>query len=116
MSQAQHDRRIDYIEFASTDLERTKTFYASVFGWAFTDYGPAYTSFADGRMTGGFTKADAVTQCGPLIVIYASDLADAEARVLAQGGRISKPIFAFPGGRRFEFEDPSGNRLAVWSE
>ena len=23
---------------------------------------------------------------------------------------------SFPGGRRFHFEDPSGNELAVWSE
>jgi predicted enzyme related to lactoylglutathione lyase len=27
-----------------------------------------------------------------------------------------KPIFAFPGGRRFHFTDPAGNELAVWSE
>jgi hypothetical protein len=29
---------------------------------------------------------------------------------------ISKEIFEFPGGRRFEFTDPSGNELAVWSD
>jgi predicted enzyme related to lactoylglutathione lyase len=38
------------------------------------------------------------------------------ARVTGAGGTITKPIFAFPGGRRFHFTDPSGNELAVWSE
>jgi predicted enzyme related to lactoylglutathione lyase len=37
-------------------------------------------------------------------------------KVQAGGGVIVKPIFSFPGGRRFHFRDPSGNELAVWSE
>ncbi|HAV71216.1 MAG TPA: glyoxalase family protein, partial [Stenotrophomonas sp.] len=36
--------------------------------------------------------------------------------VLAQGGQIIKPVFAFPGGSRFQFLEPGGNELAVWSE
>jgi predicted enzyme related to lactoylglutathione lyase len=32
------------------------------------------------------------------------------------GGKITKPTFSFPGGRRFHFADPSGNELAVWSD
>jgi predicted enzyme related to lactoylglutathione lyase len=36
--------------------------------------------------------------------------------VTAAGGEIVKPIFAFPGGRRFHFREPGGNELAVWSE
>jgi predicted enzyme related to lactoylglutathione lyase len=44
---AAHDRRIDYIEMAATDIDDTKRFYQDVFGWKFTDYGPDYTSFSD---------------------------------------------------------------------
>jgi uncharacterized protein len=108
----------DYIEFPSDDLERTKAFYAAVFGWTFTDYGPAYTSFADGRLTGGFFLAErtATVAGGPLVVVYARELELAHERVVAHGGRVCKDIFAFPGGRRFHFEDPGGNVLAVWSE
>ena len=40
MSQAEQDRRIDYVEFQAVDIETTKTFYSDVFGWKFTDYGP----------------------------------------------------------------------------
>jgi hypothetical protein len=32
------------------------------------------------------------------------------------GGTIVKPVFDFPGGRRFHFHDPNGNELAVWSD
>jgi uncharacterized protein len=27
-----------------------------------------------------------------------------------------KPIYSFPGGRRFHFAEPSGNEFAVWSK
>jgi uncharacterized protein len=113
---AARDRRIDYIELAVTDVAAAKQFYVEAFGWAFTDYGPDYTSFEDGRLAGGLTKAGVVGKGGALIVVYARDLEGMEARVRRAGGTIVKPIFAFPGGRRFHFTDPSGNELAVWSE
>ncbi len=116
LQSAEHDRRIDYIELPATDVARTKRFYIDVFGWKFTDYGPDYTSFEDGRLTGGFRKADRAEPGGPLIVIFAMDLAAVEKSVTKAGGRIVKPVFDFPGGRRFHFTDPSGNELAVWSD
>jgi uncharacterized protein len=111
-----NDHRIDYIEMPATSIAATKKFYTDAFGWTFTDYGPDYTSFADGRLSGGFAKAGTVVRGGALIVIFADDLADAEQRVRAAGGTITKPVFSFPGGRRFHFTDPSGNELAVWSD
>jgi len=111
-----HDGRIDYIEFAALDIAATKAFYSGLFGWKFTDYGPDYTSFEDGRLAGGFAKAGNVTRGGPLVVLYAADLAGMEAKVKAAGGVIVKEIFSFPGGRRFHFTDPGGNELSVWSD
>jgi uncharacterized protein len=111
-----NEGRMDYIEFPSTDIVKTKAFYTEVFGWKFTDYGPDYTSFEDGRLGGGFSKDRKDVSGGPLIVLYAGDLAACEAKVKAAGGKILKPVFEFPGGRRFHFADPSGNELAVWSE
>jgi predicted enzyme related to lactoylglutathione lyase len=109
-------RRVDYIEFPATDIAATKAFYERVFGWKFTDYGPDYTSFEDGRLAGGFWKKDAVTAGGPLVVIYAAGLEAMQAKVAVAGGTVVKEIFSFPGGRRFHFADPSGNELAVWSD
>jgi predicted enzyme related to lactoylglutathione lyase len=116
MSQAEQDRRVDYIEFRAKDISEAKRFYAEVFGWEFTDYGPDYTSFNDGRLAGGFAAAPEVAAGGPLVVLYATNLEDIEARIKESGGRIVRETFEFPGGRRFHFTDPSGNELAVWSD
>jgi len=106
----------DYIEFTVHDLAKAKAFYGKVFGWAFTDYGPTYTSFDDGKIGGGFTTDGAVRPGGPLMVFYAADLDATLARAKAAGAVVTKPPFAFPGGRRFQFADPDGTEIAVWSE
>jgi predicted enzyme related to lactoylglutathione lyase len=116
MSQAEQDRRVDYIEFLTTNIEETKRFYSEVFGWEFTDYGSEYTCFTDGRLGGGFAAAPEVEAGSPLVVLYATNLAEIETRVSESGGQIVREIFEFPGGRRFHFTDPSGNELAVWSD
>jgi predicted enzyme related to lactoylglutathione lyase len=116
MSQAEQDRRIDYVEYSATDIEATKNFFTTVFGWKFTDYGPDYTAFNDGRLDGGFAKADTAGGSGPLVVIYATDLEAIKDAVTKNGGTIARDTYEFPGGRRFHFNDPNGNELAVWSE
>lgn len=107
---------IDYIEFTAPDLEAAKRFFAQVFGWKFTDYGPDYTSFEDGRLAGGFVRGTYSPGTGPLIVIHVDDLAAAEERVRSTGGNVTKPVFSFPGGSRFHFADPNGIELAVWHD
>ncbi|WP_037082214.1 VOC family protein [Neorhizobium vignae] len=111
------DRKIDYVEFNVEDIEGAKAFYGSAFGWTFTNYGPDYCEFQDGRLTGGFAKStDVAAKGGPLVILFADDLEDALGRVEKAGGRIVKPIFSFPGGRRFHFADRQGYELAVWSD
>jgi len=119
MSNPGNHHKINYIEFASTDIERTKQFYAAVFGWSFQDYGPEYASFTGAGIDGGFAKSEAhdtPSKFAPLIVLYSSDLKATEAAIIAAGGSIVVPTFEFPGGRRFHFSDGVGNMLAVWSE
>ncbi|MEI9994136.1 MAG: VOC family protein [Rhizomicrobium sp.] len=106
----------DYVEFTVADMARSKAFYGAVFGWHFTDYGPAYASFDDGRIGGGFTTQGTPHPGGPLVVFYVADLDAALARVRAAGGTVVTPPFAFPGGRRFHFTDPDGTQIAAWSE
>jgi predicted enzyme related to lactoylglutathione lyase len=116
MSNVENDLRIDYIEFPATDIAATKEFYAAAFGWTFTDYGPDYTSFNDGRLNGGFTTATPVHPPGALVVLYAVDLEGAQQRIVSAGGEVTQEIYEFPGGRRLHFRDPNGNELAVWAE
>jgi len=111
--------KINYVEFPAKNIEETKTFFQSVFNWTFEDFGPEYTAFSNQGIDGGFYKADLhsdSTQGAALIVFYSNNLADTLSRVEQAGGKIVKPIFAFPGGHRFHFTEPSGNELAVWSD
>jgi len=111
------DNSINYIEFPLVKNAETKKFYTQVFGWEFTDWGPNYISFSGANIDGGFNGEDAeVSTSGVLVVLYANDLDQKCAEVKKAGGKISKPIFEFPGGKRFHFNDPNGNQLAVWSE
>ena len=109
------DGKVDYVEFPGGDLPATKVFYAKAFGWRFTDYGPGYCAMEEG-LDGGFNGDPADRTAKPLVILFARDLEAMEARVRAAGGRITRPIFSFPGGRRFHFTDPGGNELGVFSE
>lgn len=111
--------RIDFVELPATsaaDVARAKTFYTTVFGWAFRDWGDDYADTTDSGIGSGVNADPAHRPSAPLVVIYAPDLAAARRKVVAAGGRITRDIFAFPGGRRFHFTDPSGNELAAWSD
>ncbi len=114
MQKLKHEQ-IQYIEFLSADINRAKDFYTKCFGWKFTDYGPDYTSFEGEYVDGGFTTGKPVSGT-VLVILYSSDLEATLEKVLAAGGTIVKDIFSFPGGRRFQFTDPDGYELAVWSE
>ncbi len=114
----QHEK-LNYVEFASSNIPATKAFFSSVFGWEFVDYGPGYTSFANQGLDGGFYKIEDPKQPivnGTLLVFYSQDIDATLAKVKAEGGEITRPIFDFPGGCRFHFLEPSGNEFAVWSE
>ncbi len=110
-----HDRQIDNIEFNVGSIARAKEFYGKAFGWTFTDYGPTYCEFTDGRLTGGLTTGGPVKPGGPQVILYADDLPETQKRLEGLGARIVKPVFEFPGGRRFHFQNPDGYELAVWS-
>jgi predicted enzyme related to lactoylglutathione lyase len=114
------DRKIDYVEFPASDFDAVETFYKAVFAWKFTDYGDSYRAFSDGKMNGGFYKSSLCSSQGDngaaLVVFYAEDLERLHKDVLSNGGIVTKDIFSFPGGRRFHFQDPHGNELAVWSD
>ncbi len=108
-----HHHAVDYVELAAPDQHAARSFYAEAFGWTFNDYGPEYSGIRgpSGPEAGGLA-ADGPTH--PLVLIYSDNLDDTHRAVLAAGGTVVVEPFEFPGGRRFEFADPSGNRLGVW--
>ena len=117
----QEHHTIDYIELTVRDLAEARRFYGQAFGWAFNDYGPDYAGIqrTGGGEVGGLRQdVQAAPTAGgvPLVILYSKDLEATVRAVRDAGGRIEEEPFAFPGGRRFHFRDPSGNELAVWSE
>ena len=105
--------KIDYLDFSSPDLPATKAFFAQAFGWTFNHYGPDYQEMADAGIGGGIASGD---MAPPLVILKTDDLEAALAKVTAAGAEITKPIFPFPGGRRFQFREPGGTEMGVWSE
>ena len=104
MATSENDRRIDYIEFNVGDIKRARTFYGAAFGWRFTDYGPDYCAFDDGRLTGGFAKGDGANPGGPLVILYADDLKETQRRIEQAGGRTSPSPGAAPSRQEITAE------------
>lgn len=106
--------RINFIELPAGDIGAAKAFYTDAFGWAMTDYGPGYACTMTGDIDIGLQGDKAEAPRAPLAVIAVDDLEATMMAVRKAGGTITKPIFGFPGGRRFHFRDPNGNELAAW--
>ncbi len=105
--------RIDYVEFYAPDLEREQAFMGAAFGWDFVEYGADYRDIQGAGIGGGIARSPSDA---PLIVLKADDLEAALAQVSAAGAEITREIFDFPGGRRFEFRAPGDTRMAVWTK
>jgi len=105
--------RINFVELPVADTAAAKAFYETTFGWALTGFGPTYASTMTGEVDLGLQGDAADATRAPLPVIAVVDLDAWPAKIAAAGGTVVVPIFAFPGGRRFHFTDPSGNELAV---
>ena len=111
--------KINYVELPSKNLKATKDFFSQAFGWSFQDFGPEYSAFSNQGIDGGFYQSDLVSSTNngsALIVFYSNELEATQEKVKKANGVIVKPIFPFPGGRRFHFTEPSGNEFAVWSD
>ncbi len=111
--------KINYVEFHSSDLVATKRFFVEIFGWEFQDYGSEYVAFYGAGLAGGFFRSDKSSSADAgavLVIFYSVRLEETLSKIEAAGGKIIKPPFTFPGGRRFHFADPTGNEFAVWSD
>lgn len=105
--------KIDYLEFPSSDRQRSSAFFQAAFGWGIVSYGPDYDGLTGAGIDGGIDQAAQKVDT-TMAVVRTHDLNDAEQRVLAAGGTITRAQFDFPGGRRFHFREPGGNEMAVY--
>ena len=111
--------KINYVEFPANNLLQTKAFFENAFGWSFEDYGSEYSAFSNQGLDGGFYQSSLHSSSedgAALCVFYSNQLEQTMRKIKNAGGEIIKPVFSFPGGRRFHFTEPSGNEFAVWSD
>lgn len=106
--------RIAYLELQAADFAASRAFFEAAFGWSLTAYGPDYAATADAGAGLGLEGSGENVGKPPVAGIEVGDLEAAQAAVEAAGGLIVQPIFAFPGGRRFHFTEPSGNEMMVF--
>jgi hypothetical protein len=105
--------RLNYVELPVADVAAARTFYEAAFGWSMTAFGPTYAATLTGDTDVGLQGDPDEATKAPLPVIEVENLEAALAAVEQAGGRIVRPVFAFPGGRRFHVLDPSGNEVAA---
>lgn len=110
--------RLNYVELPAASVAESKRFFEAAFGWSLTDFGPAYAGTvaagAGGTSDLGLNGHRDDGPTAPLPIVEVDDLEASLAAVEAAGGQVTRPIFAFPGGRRFHFREPSGNEMAVY--
>ena len=105
--------RINFVELPARDLGAARAFYSTVFGWELTDFGSSYSCTMTGNVDLGLQGDMSEAAAAPLPVVLVDDIEAALALVDRAGGTVSKPMFAFPGGRRFHLLDPNGLELAI---
>ena len=105
--------RPNFIELPSHDLAASRAFFEAVFGMTMTGFGPTYACTLTGDVDIGLQADQQEATKAPLPVIEVKNLEATLAAVTATGSPVTKPIFSFPGGRRFHFRDPGGNELAA---
>jgi uncharacterized protein len=102
----------NYLELSAPDLAASRSFYEDALGFTFTEYGDDYAAVEGGPVEIGLAAGSEPSV--PLPTFETDDLDQAQAAVVAAGGRITRDVFDYPGGRRFQFLDPGGNELAIY--
>jgi len=109
--------RIGHIEFASTDLERSRNFFSGLFGWSFNPWNEEYYLFnAEDKPNGGIMKVDKVVP-GNSTVVYV-EVDDIESMLKSAeelGGGVAQPKTEIPNmGWYAHFTDPDGNVIGLY--
>jgi predicted enzyme related to lactoylglutathione lyase len=109
---------IVHFELSSTDQEKMKAFYGTVFGWAFQEWPEMnYVTFStgEGELGGGFSPVSDQYPAG-LVVNYirCDDINAAIASIKSNGGKLIMRVMEVPGvGQIVMFTDPSGNTVGL---
>ena len=105
---------IDYFEIPAPNAGKTSAFFTEAFGFGALAYGPDYIEVREAGVLGGINGASGDRPAAPVIGIRTDDIAAAEKAIVAAGGKITKPAYDYPGGKRLFFREPGGAELLVY--
>lgn len=105
---------IDYFEIPAADARTSSAFFSAAFGFGALAYSDDYIEVRDAGVLGGINGDAGDRSAAPVIGIRTDDIAAAEKAIVAAGGTITKPAYAFPGGKRMFFREPGGAELLVY--
>ena len=108
---------VRHLAINATDVQRSKAFYETVFGWRLEPWGPpdyyqdrAATPGVIIALQGRRELAPGARMQGFEATLAVDDIAATIAAIEAAGGRIAMPPFYIDGvGRLAYFHDPDGN-------
>ncbi|MEZ5349477.1 MAG: VOC family protein [Microthrixaceae bacterium] len=110
--------RLTHFAINTDDVAATQTFYGSVFGWRFQDYGPpGFVQIVDedsGSPMGAIQQRRQLLDDQPTrgfeCTFGVDDVEAARSRIIEAGGRILMERFTISKvGHLIAFEDPGGN-------
>lgn len=106
-----------HIEIPTTDPQKSKDFFGTVFGWQFEDMGDYVTWRAHG-VGGGFTKESKPAAGGVVIYIEVEDIDKKLGDIEKAGGTkvVGKTKISDEFGFYALFTDSCGNTVGVWSK
>lgn len=111
--------KICYLEIPAIDVDRSASFYASVFGWQLKQRGDGHTAFDDttGQVSGSWVVGrPPATEPGLLVYIMVDSVSAILEVVIAKGGELVQPVGADAPEITARFRDPAGNVIGLYQD
>ena len=111
--------KICYIEMPAIDIDRSASFYKTVFGWNTRKRGDGAIAFDDtvNEVSGTWVlNRKPMTEVGLLFYIMVDSVEQTIDMVLANGGKLIQPIGMDAPEITARFTDPAGNIVGLYQE
>ncbi len=103
-----------HFELMVTDPRRAQEFYARLFGWTFSPFGPEYTTIDTGGLGGGLMARPPGAPAAALNLYFEVEDLDLTLRAVVEaGGTVVVPRSEIPPGWFAMFVDPDGIAVGV---
>jgi predicted enzyme related to lactoylglutathione lyase len=106
-----------HFEIGCADKAKTSAFYGELFGWKFSEMGPAtmIDTGGPGGIQGHVTSLGHPPHQYTIFYVQVESVADALAKAGSLGGKTLVPPVTIPNGTFAWFADPEGNTIGLWT-